>query len=296
MRITFYKYEGAGNDFIIIDNRNKKLKENNYALWAKLCDRRFGIGADGLMLLQNKKGYDFEMYYVNADGKPTSMCGNGGRCIAHFAKSIGAIKSNSTHFIAIDGEHEATIKGNIVKLKMKDVNAIETEFEVKAEMGRSAKGTPFPLATTPEVASAAQRVRATRDYCIVNTGSPHYVTFVKDAMKTDVYTEGKNIRNSKRFKKEGINVNFVQVQKGKPALMRTYERGVEDETLACGTGTVATALVLASKGLATAKNYCNIKTRGGNLKVWFKMGSKSKFTDVYLEGPATFVYSGEIEI
>jgi diaminopimelate epimerase len=202
------------------------------------------------------------MYYVNADGKPTSMCGNGGRCIAHFSKSIGAIKSNSTHFIAIDGEHEATIKGNIVKLKMKDVNKIEEGAE----------------------------------YCVLNTGSPHYVTFVKDAMKTDVYAEGKSIRNSKRFKKEGINVNFVEVQKGKPALMRTYERGVEDETLACGTGTVAAALVLASKGLATAKNYCDIKTRGGDLKVWFKMDSKTKFTDVYLEGPATFVYSGEIEV
>lgn len=273
MKITFYKYQGTGNDFIIIDNRNKKLKENNYALWKKLCDRRFSIGADGLMLLQNKKGYDFEMYYVNADGKPTSMCGNGGRCIAHFAKSMGAIKSNKTHFIAIDGAHEATIKGDVVKLKMKDVDKIKVE----------------------------------NDHYILNTGSPHYVKFVNDVLHTDVYEEGKAIRNSASFKKEGINVNFIEVR-GKIPLMRTYERGVEDETLSCGTGTVAAALVLASKGKATAKDYCDIKVMGGNLRVWFtKVSHKSSvvsrqssrgisFKNVYLEGPATFVFSGQLEV
>src|SRR3984957_6288903 len=133
MKLQFYKYEGTGNDFVIIDNRNGKLKANNYKLWEKLCDRRFGIGADGLMLLQNKKGYDFEMYYVNADGKPTSMCGNGGRCITHFAKKMGVVKDNKAHFLAIDGDHEATIKGEVVKLKMKDVDEVKIKVEAKKE-------------------------------------------------------------------------------------------------------------------------------------------------------------------
>lgn len=217
------------------------------------------------MLLQNKKGYDFEMYYVNADGRPTSMCGNGGRCIAHFAKTIGAIKSNKASFIAIDGPHEATIKGDIVKLKMKDVDEVKDE----------------------------------NNYCVLNTGSPHYVKFVNNVLKTDVFHEGRTIRNCSPFKKEGINVNFVQVSKNKTPLLRTYERGVEDETLSCGTGTVAAALVLASKGKATAKDHCDIKTMGGNLRVWFKKSGQSKkisFKDVYLEGPATFVYKGEIKV
>ncbi len=266
MKINFYKYEGTGNDFIIIDNRDKKLKENNCSLWKKLCNRRFGIGADGLMLLQNKPGYDFEMYYVNADGKPTSMCGNGGRCIMHFAKKISAIKGNKAKFIAIDGPHEATIKGNNVKLKMKDVVQIKVETEVKNRA----------------------------EYYVLNTGSPHYVTFVKDVMNTDVFIQGKAIRNSKLFKKEGINVNFVQL--AETPILRTYERGVEDETLSCGTGTVAAALVLASKNESTAKDHCDIKVMGGNLKVWFKKQPNGSFKDVYLEGPATFVYSGQIEV
>lgn len=300
MKIHFSKYQGTGNDFIIIDNRAKKLKENNYALWKKLCDRRFGIGADGLMLLQNKKGYDFEMYYVNADGRPTSMCGNGGRCITHFAKSLNVFKGNKARFIAIDGPHEATIKGNVVKLKMKDVDEIKTTIEAEDKIkGWEIKmGKPSPRGEGVD--------GAIKGACILNTGSPHYVTFVGDAMKTDVYAEGKAIRNSKAFKKEGINVNFVQLNKGKAPVLRTYERGVEDETLSCGTGTVATALVLAAKGKATAKDHCDIKTMGGDLRVWFKQGSgqksvdsgqsKNSFTDVYLEGPATFVYSGEVEV
>ncbi len=261
MKISFSKYEGTGNDFIIIDNRDKKLKENDYVLWKKLCDRRFGIGADGLMLLQNRKGYDFEMYYVNADGRPTSMCGNGGRCITHFAKSLGILKGNKAKFIAIDGPHEATIKSHTVKLKMKNVDSI----------------------------------KAGAKHYVLNTGSPHYVEFANDVMHKDVYTSGKNIRNSAPFKKEGINVNFVQAAKGKTPLLRTYERGVEDETLSCGTGTVATALVLASQNKATSKDHCDIRTMGGDLKVWFTKAPKGGFKDVYLEGPATFVYKGKIK-
>jgi len=261
MKLTFYKYQGAGNDFVIIDNRNGKLKEKDYKLWEKLCNRRFGVGADGLMLLQKKKGYDFEMYYVNADGKPTSMCGNGGRCITHFAKKMGVFKGNKTRFIAIDGEHEAIIKGSDVKLKMRDVKGIE-----KSE-----------------------------GHCVLNTGSPHYVTIVDDVMHTDVFGNGKSIRNSAPFKKEGINVNFVQLKGKSVPVLRTYERGVEDETLACGTGTVAAALVIADMNKATAKDHCDIQTMGGELKVWFKKDKKG-YKDVWLEGPATLVYQGEIEV
>ncbi len=265
MKLKFYKYEGTGNDFVIIDNRNGKLKANNYKLWEKLCDRRFGIGADGLMLLQNKKGYDFEMYYVNADGKPTSMCGNGGRCITHFAKKMGVIKGNKAHFLAIDGDHEALIKGEVVKLKMKDVDEVKIKVEAKKEQ------------------------------FILNTGSPHYVTFAENVMQSDIVEQGRAIRNSKDFKKEGINVNFVELRKKDIPLLRTYERGVEDETLSCGTGTVATALVLAEKDKSTAKDHCDLQTMGGKLKVWFSK-SKNGFKDVYLEGPVKMVYSGIIEI
>jgi diaminopimelate epimerase len=287
MKISFSKYEGTGNDFIIIDNRDEKLKEKDYVLWKKLCDRRFGIGADGLMLLQNRKGYDFEMYYVNADGRPTSMCGNGGRCITHFAKSLGILKGNKAKFIAIDGPHEATIKGHTVKLKMKNVDKIEVKAEVKkkAKGGKTGTETPSPLGEGGNWASY-----------VLNTGSPHYVEFASDVMHMDVYTSGKSIRNSAPFKKEGINVNFVQVAKGKTPLLRTYERGVEDETLSCGTGTGATSLVLASQNKATAKDHCNIRTMGGDLKVWFTKAPKGGFKDVYLEGPATFVYKGKIKV
>jgi diaminopimelate epimerase len=261
MKLSFYKYEGNGNDFVIIDNRDGKLKANNHKLWEKLCDRRFGIGADGLMLLQNKKGYDFEMVYFNSDGRESSMCGNGGRCITHFAKELGIIKGNKAYFIAIDGRHEATIKGEVVKLKMKDVDKIKSDTKS----------------------------------CVLNTGSPHYVAFVDDVIHTDVVQKGRSIRNSAGFKKEGINVNFVEVRKKGIPLLRTYERGVENETLACGTGTVAAALVLAEKNKSTAKDHCDIQTMGGKLKVWFNK-DKDGFKDVWLEGPVKMVYTGKIKI
>jgi diaminopimelate epimerase len=261
MKITFYKYQGTGNDFVIIDNRDGKLKENKHKLWKQLCDRRFGIGADGLMLLQNKKGYDFEMVYFNADGNKSSMCGNGGRCITHFAKKLGVIKGNKARFIAIDGEHEALIKGDVVKLKMNDVNSITDR----------------------------------KAYCTLNTGSPHYVTFEDDVMNTNVAQKGRVIRNSTAFKKQGINVNFIEVRKKGIPLLRTYERGVEDETLSCGTGTVAAALVLAVKNISTAKDHCDIQTMGGKLKVWFNK-DKNGFKDVWLEGLATMVYTGKVKI
>jgi diaminopimelate epimerase len=262
MKIAFYKYQGNGNDFVMIDNRDGKLKRNTHSLWEKLCDRRFGIGADGLILLQNKKGYDFEMVYFNSDGKESSMCGNGGRCIAHFAKFLGVIKNNQAHFLAIDGDHDATIKGDVIKLKMQDVNSLHDN----------------------------------NTFFVLNTGSPHYVTQVSDVMHTDVVEEGRGIRNSQPFKKEGINVNFVEIRKNNTPLLRTYERGVENETLACGTGTVAAALVLAKKNKSTAKDYCDIQTMGGNLRVWFSSQKNGSFKDVWLEGPVSMVFKGEVEI
>jgi len=263
MKIEFYKYEGTGNDFIIIDNREKKLKAKNSDLWQKLCNRHFGIGADGLMLIQKgKKGYDFEMIYFNADGNESSMCGNGGRCITHLAKELGIVKGKSAKFTAIDGAHEVTFgTKNTVKLKMTDVKSINDR----------------------------------KSYMTLNTGSPHYVTMVKNVMKLPVKIDGRTIRNREPFKKEGINVNFVQVSAGKMPVLRTYERGVEDETLSCGTGTVAAALVLANKGMSTAKDHCDIQTMGGMLKVWFTQ-QKGSFTNIWLEGPATFVFKGEVEI
>ena len=262
MKIDFTKYEGTGNDFIIIDNRDKKLKADNPELWKELCDRHFGIGADGLMLLQDKKGYDFEMVYFNADGNESSMCGNGGRCIAHFANKVGAVKGKSAKFIAIDGKHEADfVSKDIIKLKMNDVKSISDH----------------------------------KTYYILNTGSPHYVTFVKNAMRIPVNIDGRTIRNREPFKKEGINVNFVEVSAGNLPLLRTYERGVEDETLSCGTGTVATALVLAMKGMVKAVDHCDIQTMGGTLRVWFKLSPKG-FTDIWLEGPATHVFKGSIKV
>src|SRR5690554_3538802 len=199
---TFYKYQGAGNDFIIIDNRDLKFTENNPNKIAQLCDRRFGIGADGLMLLQNSTESDFEMVYYNADGNIGSMCGNGGRCIVAFAKDLGMI-STSTSFLAADGFHDASINqaDNWVSLKMNDVNNIDADG----------------------------------DNYVLNTGSPHYVKIVNNLKNLDVATEGALIRNQDTYRDAGINVNFASTE-GDGYFVRTFERGVEGETLACGTG------------------------------------------------------------
>lgn len=260
MKLTFYKYEGTGNDFILLDDRENSFDHHNSKLIAHLCDRRFGIGADGLMMLRNKQGYDFEMVYFNSDGNPSSMCGNGGRCISRFANDIGAVKKNEVNFLAIDGEHTAIIGPETVKLKMNDVREIESG----------------------------------NDFFYLSTGSPHYVKFTTNVPDFDVVAEGKKIRNSDRFKKEGTNVNFVEKDNA-GIFVRTYERGVEDETLSCGTGVTASALAAALKGIATSSEKCLVHTRGGNLSVHFKREGNN-FTNVWLEGPATFVFKGEINI
>jgi diaminopimelate epimerase len=258
LEIRFFKYQGTGNDFIIIDNRNMKFSRTEHSLVAKLCDRRFGIGADGLMLLQNAQGYDFEMVYYNSDGKESSMCGNGGRCIVEFARSLGLVKDKA-FFLAIDGEHEALIKQGVISLKMNNVSRIEQ--------------------------GAA--------YSYLNTGSPHYVAFVNDVENYNVFEKGKEIRYNDRFSAEGTNVNFVE-KKYNELFVRTYERGVEGETFSCGTGVTAAALVASLKSVATADTYCDIITLGGKLKVYFTKHSDNSFTDIWLEGPAAFVFKGEI--
>lgn len=260
MNLRFYKYQGTGNDFIIIDNRNETIELNKEQV-NELCSHSFGIGADGLMLMNNCAGYDFEMIYYNADGNPGSMCGNGGRCMIKFAYDNGLHKSEYL-FKAIDGEHKATIENNgWIDLKMKDVDKVE--------------------------------IFLFSDF-ILDTGSPHYVKPVSDVKDIDVVKEGGEIRYSRRFAAEGINVNFVEFEEGENIFVRTYERGVENETLSCGTGVTASALVFAHND--SGFNRVNVKTPGGRLAVEFDKTSESSFQNIWLCGPAAFVFKGEIEI
>ncbi|MBW1959829.1 MAG: diaminopimelate epimerase [Deltaproteobacteria bacterium] len=260
--ISFAKYHGTGNDFILIDNRETGNMLSTEAV-RKLCHRRFGIGADGLMLLNSKDGYDFEMIYYNADGREGSLCGNGGRCIVAFAHRLGIVKQDA-RFLAVDGEHIAKVinlSGDqmLVKLKLNDVDNIEIK----------------------------------PDYFFLDTGSPHYVTFVGDVDRLDVYNEGKKIRYHQIFAPGGTNVNFVEIFENH-IFVRTYERGVEDETYSCGTGIVASAIATALKTRADVRFY-NIRALGGELKVYFKKRDDA-FRDIWLEGPAVCVFNGEIEI
>jgi diaminopimelate epimerase len=259
--VHFHKYQGAGNDFVLIDNRDGhfQYKDNNVVF--QLCDRRFGIGADGLMLLQDHSGYDFEMLYFNADGKPGSMCGNGGRCIVAFARHLGIIDSG-TNFLAVDGPHYAKISddGHWVDLQMIDVDLITKDG----------------------------------DAFVLNTGSPHYVNQVTNLDALDVYKQGSAIRNNDTYRKEGINVNFVE-DKGDHLFVRTFERGVEDETYACGTGVTAVALALAEAKNETGHLKTDIQVLGGKLRIEFDYDGQT-FSNVFLCGPAEMVFEGNIRI
>ena len=258
MNQKFYKYEGAGNDFIVLDNRNKHFTfHQNPELVRKMCDRHFGIGADGLMILQLKDGFDFEMLYYNADGNPGSMCGNGGRCITAFAKHLNII-TDETNFLAVDGHHYAKISenGNLVSLKMNDVSHISKDKEAY----------------------------------VLNTGSPHYVLQVKNLANKNVFKDGGAIRYSNQYSRDGINVNFVE-DMDDHYYVRTYERGVENETYACGTGVTAVAMAMAKMKNKTGSISTSLAVQGGNLSVNFKFDGE-KFTEVFLEGPATFVFEG----
>ncbi len=260
MKIVFQKYQGTGNDFIILDNRDNRYDTLTEKQVEFLCHRRFGIGADGLMMLNSSKEYDFRMIYFNADGKEGSMCGNGGRCLVKFAYDIGIVKSQYK-FIATDGLHEAEVDfSGKVRLKMKDVSSV-SDLD---------------------------------DHYILDTGSPHYVKFVEKLDNIEVTEQGKTIRYGKEFNAKGINVNFVEEIDDHTIFVRTYERGVEDETYSCGTGVTASALVAAHN--INSFNEISVKTLGGNLSVEFNAIDKNNFNNIWLIGPAEHVFSGELEL
>ena len=260
MNIHFHKYQGTGNDFVILDNRDGKYAAITQPQVKFICDRRFGVGADGLMLLNDKPGFDFEMKYYNSDGNEGSMCGNGGRCLVKFASHMGIFR-NIYHFIASDGPHEAEIDADgTISLKMKDVTHV------------SEYGGDF----------------------ILDTGSPHYVKIISDAAGYDVYRKGHDIRYSEAFAEKGINVNFVQQKSDFEIIVRTYERGVEDETWSCGTGVTASALVCYHN--ETGYNDVTVFTKGGKLTVEYDRLDDDHFSNIFLCGPAVKVYEGDITV
>lgn len=259
MILPFHKYQGCGNDFILLDGRAMALGDWTEEWISLLCHRRFGIGADGLMVLEEAAGFDFHMRYWNANGKAGSMCGNGARCMVNYAHALG-IGSDHVTFLAPDGPHEAIRESNAtVRLHMGDVDHIE------------ALGKDF----------------------ILHTGSPHYVRFVSNLRELDVYTEGHSIRHSKRFAEEGINVNFVERIAHGQIFVRTFERGVEAETMSCGTGVTASALIAWGDG--GGRGECHVLTPGGPLRVAFQQKTSGRFEDIWLIGPGVFVFAGEVD-
>ena len=260
MRIQFYKYQGTGNDFVMIDNRSEFFPKEDTALIERLCDRRFGIGADGLILLENDAKTDFKMVYYNSDGNQSTMCGNGGRCLVAFAKQLNVI-GDTTSFNAVDGLHHASVsQDGIVSLQMIDVDGIKT----------------------------------TADYSFLNTGSPHHIQLVDDLENYDVKENGAAIRYGDLYGKAGSNINFVKKIDDTTFALRTYERGVEDETLACGTGATAAAIAMNAIG-QTNSTAINMNVEGGKLSVSFEKEG-DKYSNVFLNGPAKFVFEGTIEI
>lgn len=259
MSIQFYKYQATGNDFVMIDDRTNQFDKSNFELVAKLCDRKFGVGGDGLILVRNHDDYDFEMVYFNADGHEGSMCGNGGRACVRFAHHLGII-GDKTKFIAVDGEHEATVTPEVISLKMIEVHQVEQAS----------------------------------DFYFMDTGSPHYVEFLDTDLKAeDVVAKGRAVRYNNRFKVEGTNVNFVEKVSDSSLFVRTYERGVEDETLSCGTG--VTACVLASSYLGY-ESPVDVKVLGGDIQISFEKVGEQDFKNIYLTGPAKRVFEGIIEV
>jgi diaminopimelate epimerase len=258
MKIHFYKYQANGNDFVIIDNRKLKLALTKTQI-ENICDRRFGIGADGVMLIEEHPSMNFDLEYFNSDGSQ-SLCGNGSRAAVHLASQLGLVNGKAK-FQAYDGAHDAELLSNgIIMLRMNNVN------EVK---------------------------KLDQDY-FIHTGSPHFIRFVKKADDYAVFEEGKKIRYSEAFKPGGTNVNFVEPRENNTIYVRTYERGVENETLACGTGVTAAALVASFQGYTSP---VKIKTLGGDLSVEFKTSSQpGTFQDIFLIGPAKMVFEGHLEL
>lgn len=254
MDLLFSKYQGTGNDFIMVNNLDGRYNDLSIEQVQQLCDRRFGIGADGLILLSAKKGYDFEMDYFNADGSK-SFCGNGARCSVAFAQEVGIVK-DKYHFLGIDGEHEATVSNEHFAIKMRDC-------ELPNKVGN--------------------------DFYLY-TGSPHYMIFDSDLSYQNTFTRGETIRYSDAYNSEGVNVNLIQqIESGKIAIS-TYERGVEDETLSCGTGATACALLIASLTDENL-NEVAVKVKGGQLYIRFEK-NENGFKNVWLVGPAQKVFGG----
>jgi diaminopimelate epimerase len=256
VKIHFYKYQAAGNDFVLIDNRTSKITFTNEQI-ASICDRKFGVGANGVILVDDHAGASFNITYINPDGSQ-SLCGNGCRTAVHLAAQLGMTNGQIT-FHAYDGIHKAEIlKDGQIKIQMNNVDKIEEVFE-----GYS-----------------------------LDTGSPHYVKFVTGLDQYPVFEEGKKYRYDAHFP-NGTNANFIEGRNGSAIALRTYERGVEEETLACGTGATASALAAYKKGY---KSPVTIYTKGGTLLVEFKVSPSGAFSDIYLTGPAKLVFEGDLEL
>ncbi len=257
MNIFFHKYQGTGNDFVMIDNREGGFPRSTEYI-SSLCDRRFGIGADGLILLEQERGFDFKMVYFNADGREGSMCGNGGRCVVRFAHDLGLFRE-SVRFIATDGAHDATADSKSISLKMSNVKSIEDHG----------------------------------DFYFTNTGSPHVVIYVDQVDDTDVVSIGRSIRYGEQFgPKGGTNVNFAEIVGENHLKVRTYERGVEDETFSCGTGVTACALTTYQR--MGWDGPVRVDVKGGHLLVDFVADEDGSFTEIFLTGPAEKVFEGSV--
>lgn len=261
--IDFSKYHGTGNDFILINGDRFVVDQSDHEWIRRCCDRRFGIGADGLIVVKSHEDFDFEMIFFNSNGQPGSFCGNGSRCAVLFARAENLFSGNQCRFLAYDGSHEAVIqKEESVEIKMSDVTEVE----------------------------------AAENYVVLDTGSPHYVEKVTDLPHLNIGEAGKAIRYSPRFAEKGINVNFVEWQKDGMLHIATYERGVEDETLSCGTGVVASVLgvYVLEEGPEIIDKIQKVRTKGGDLKVRFST-SGSQLENIWLIGPAEFIFSGQIQ-
>ena len=259
MNFSFSKYHGNGNDFVIVNNLEGNMQFTEKQI-AGICHRRFGIGADGFILIEKSEEFDFEMLYYNSDGKLGSMCGNGGRCVAAFAYTQ-KIAEKEIHFLAYDGSHKAVINS---------ISSNKNSFDVSLQMNN------------------VESVENNGNYFFLDTGSPHYVEFVENVSNFNVVEMGSKTRYSEKFHPEGTNVNFAELSDDR-IFVRTYERGVEDETLSCGTGVTATAIAAWHK---TGKTIHKIHTTGGDFVVEFKVHDGG-FVDLWLRGPAVEVYKGE---
>ena len=260
MKIEFHKYQGTGNDFILLDNLEGHYSSLTLPQIQFLCDRKFGIGADGLIKINAHDSSDYEVEYFNSDGTK-SFCGNGARCAVAFAETLG-FPISETHFLAIDGLHTARKSGDLIALNMADVKHVQS---------------------------------AEKDF-ILHTGSPHYVKFVTDLSSENVYTTGREIRYSEQFLKDGINVNLVEMQSDGSLKIATYERGVENETLSCGTGATACALVSSLMHNRIGSNSIKVAVKGGELRVNFTNIDNAEFSEIQLIGPAVFVFKGEMNV